>query len=475
MYAKPMDYEAYVRRKSLPMIDSSDKTSPVGLFSPEIFGVTEAERVSKPALINLGMYVMRPLILNLMKRINRKIVQAAITRCEVYLRDGKIEIKDSTYEEQPGDIQGRSGPQFLYDNWDKIDKKQFMQDIGRYSNIQAKKTLSFMSKDEVFQHYVYVIPVGYREEDQDSIMIVNDINNLYSDIIRYSRLIINGVDGIDKTDISVLLQKAVLDFGEYIIDRYLGPKGVGRKQILSRAVDNSARMVLLTNNYTGKKLGTSKVKLGSCQVPIHHLTSMFRDTVLKFSTDLINLLYADGCFPEDTPQDMLIFYDMEFMTDQISKFKDVFQRVQNFPGITADGNFKPVMVPMKVTQPDGTVEDITKPLSWLEFFYIVLNGMAKITETRYTAVTRYPIDSVLSQQYLRPVVGTMSADRLRHVELLGMEFDDFPYVDDWLKENYQEKVFENGIRADAATTVGFNGDHDRSLSTSVGNLLVNLG
>ena len=113
MYAKPMDYEAYIRRKSLPMIDSSDKTSPVGLFSPEIFGVTEAERVSKPALINLGMYVMRPLILNLMKRINRKIVQAATTRCEVYLRDGKIEIKDSTYEEQPGDIQGKSGPQFL--------------------------------------------------------------------------------------------------------------------------------------------------------------------------------------------------------------------------------------------------------------------------------------------------------------------------------------------------------------------------
>ncbi len=99
----------------------------------------------------------------------------------------------------------------MYDNWDKLDKKQFQQDIGRYSNIQMKNTMTIMTREEVFQHYVYVIPIGYREEDQDSIMVVNDINVLYGDIIRYSKLITQDVDGIDKTDISVLLQKSVLD------------------------------------------------------------------------------------------------------------------------------------------------------------------------------------------------------------------------------------------------------------------------
>lgn len=456
MYAKPMDYEAYIRRKSLPTVNSADKTSPTGLFSPDIFGVTESERVNKPALINLGIYVMRPLILNLMKRINRKIVQAATTRCDVYIRDGHVEICGEDYEQQPGDIVGRSGPMFLFNNWDKIDKKQFYQDIGRYSNIQMKKTLTYMNKDEVFQHYVYVIPIGYREEDQDTIMIINDINVLYGDIIRYSRLLSENVEGIDKDDIGVLLQKAVLDFGEYIIDRYLGPKGVGRKQIMSRNIDNSARMVLLTNNYTDDKLGKSKVKMGSAAIPIHHLTSMFRDTVLKFSTDLINVMYAEGCFPENTSQDMLIFYDTEYMTDQIKKFKDKFQRVQNFPAVDNEGNFHPAMANFEV-EINGQWETVRKPISWLEFFYLTLNGFAKISETRYTAVTRYPVDSVLSTQFLKPITGTLATDRLKHVRIFGMEFDDFPFVDDWLKDNYQEKVFENGIRCSGCVTHGFNG------------------
>lgn len=456
MEAKPLDFEAYIRRKSLPFIDSADKTSPTGLFSPDIFGVTEQERITKAALINLGIFVVRPLILNLMKRINRKIVQAVTTRCDVYIRDGKIEIQDESYEQQPGDIVGRSGPMFLFNNWDKIDKKQFLQDIGRYSNIQMKKTLSFLNKEEVFEHYVYVIPIGYREEDQDTVMIMNDVNILYGDIIRYSRLITQNVDGINRDDISVLLQKAVLDHGEYIIDRYLGPKGVGRKQILSRNIDNSARMVLLTNNYTDNKVGKSKIKMGTAGVPIYHLTSMFRDTVLKFSTNLIDIMYANGVFPEDTPQDSLIFYDNQYMTDQISKFKDKYQRVQPFPCIDAEGNFVPAKVTMEIEE-NGTWETVTRELTWIEFFYIVLNGLAKITETRRTAITRYPVDSVLSTQFLKPVVLTLDFDRLRKVRIFGFEFDDYPLITDWIRENYQEKIFAAGLRASSAVVVGWNG------------------
>ena len=461
MEAMPMNFELYKARRSLPVIDSADKSSPTGLFSSDIFGVTEQERTTKAALINLGCWVMRPLILNLMRRINRKIVQAAVTRCKVYIRDGHLEIMDDTYQPQSGDITGDSGPDFLYTNWDKLDKKQFIQDIGRYSNIQMKKTISFLDKQEVFQHYVYVIPIGFREEDQDTIMVVDDLNILYADIIRYARLIsASGLDGINKGDIAVLLQKAVSDHGDYIIDRFLGPKGVGRKQILSRNIDNSARVVLITNNYESKKIGGSKVKLGSIGMPIFHLTSMFRDTVLKFSTHMIEIMYGEGCFPEGVTSDMLIFYDMEYMTDQIKKFKDKFQRVQPFPAITADGTFVPAKAKFEVETSDGHWETIEKELTWLEFFYILLNGLVRISETRYTATTRHPVDSVLSMQYLKPITMTLTDQYLKHVKVFGFEFDDFPFVTDWIASNYQEKIFVAGGRCSGPVTTGFNGDHD---------------
>lgn len=459
MYAVPLNYEAYIRRKGLPMVVSADKTHPQGLFSPEIFGVTETERGRKAALIPLNCTVMRPLNLNALKRVNRKIVAAATTRCDVYIRDGVLDIVNDDYVQQPGDIVGESGPRFLYNNWDKLDKKQFEQKTGRYSNIKMKEAIGRMSKDQIFQNYVWVIPIGFREEDQDTIMVVNDINVLYSDIIRYANLLAQDIDSIDKNSIEILLQSKVLEYGEYLIDRYLGPKGVGRKQILSRNIDNSSRMVILPQKYKSQKLGRSKIRLGAVGLPYHHVISMFRDTVLKFSGDFIRALFAEGYFPEGTTEDLLIYYDVSYLTDIIDKQEDFYQRLQPFPAIKEDGTFQPLVMRFEVVDNDGNVETVEKPLCWMEFFYIVLNGYADITNTRYTLGTRYPVDSVLSTQFLKPVPLTLKEELLKSVRVMGFEFeDDFPFVDEnVIQTSTDTKIFEQGARVDSAVTVGFNG------------------
>lgn len=458
MYAIPMNYELYLRRKNLPLIVSADKSHPQGLFSPEIFGVTETERAKKSALIGLNCNVMRPLVLNLLKRINRKIVQAATTRCEVYIRKGYLNIVDSDYVEEPGDIRGQSGPDFLFKHWEDLDKKQFKQETGRYSNIKMKETLGEMTREQIFQRYVYVIPIGFREEEQDTIMITNDINVLYGDIIRYSQLLENGGDGLDTNTIEIQLQVKVLEYGEYIIDRYLGPKGVGRKQIMSRSIDNSSRMVALTQKYKHDELGRSKIKIGGVGLPFHHVISMFRDTVLKFSQDLINELFSRGYFPDDTTEDLLVFYDVAYMTDMIEKMEDFYQRTEPFPAVKPDGTFVALEIDFEVKKDDGQYEVIRKPLTWMEFFYIILNGYIKIYTTRYVLGTRYPIDSTLSTQFLRPFPLTIKEELLQTVKVLNFEFeDDFPLITDEVRNMEDLKIFEQGARVAADVMVGYNG------------------
>lgn len=458
MIGIPMNYEAYARKLGLPMIISADKKHPAGLFSPEIFGVTEDERNTKAALINLNCNVVRPIVLDMMKRVNRTIVKCVTTKMECYIRKGRIYEVKPDYNEEPGDVRGY-GPTFLYNNWNSLDKKQFEQQTGRFSNIQVKRTIGMLSRENVFQHFVYVIPIGFREEEQDTIMVVNDINILYGDIIRYSRILAQPVQGVNNTDIEVVLQAKVLEFGEYIQGRFLGPHGVARKKIMSKPIDNSARMVILPNYYKDKKLGKSEIGLGSVGVPIHHAISMFRDSIIKFSLDFITALHAQGYFPEGTTSDMLPFYDVEYLTERIAKIEDIYQRTVPFPAIKPDGTFTSIMLPFEVEN-NGVWETVNKELTWIEFFYIVAVGYLDMYNTRYTCVTRYPIDSVLSQQYLKPKPITISPTLTKHVKVFGFDFTEFPYIDDNIKNNFQEKVWEQAARLSAPTTVGFNGDFD---------------
>lgn len=464
MFATIMNYDAYVRRKGLPIINSADKSSPTGLFSPHVFGVTETEKLHKPALIQLHTFVMRPLFVANFKVINRKIVSCITTKEEHYIRNGEVFKIDSNYVSEPNDIIGH-GPSFLYTHWDKLDKKQWKQDHGRYSNKEMKLAITKFTRDQVFKNYQYVVPLPFREEDQDTAIMEKDINRLLSDIINYSNACkMAGLDNntgisVNKVDVEILLQNAIIAYGEFVVDRYLGPKGVGRKQIMSRAVDNSSRNVILPMVWNNPVLGKGQVKNTQIGLPIHQVIQMFRDTVVKFSKNFIEYLHAIGKFPDGTSADMLAYYDIEYLTNMIDKMEDPFSRVQPFPAVNADGTaFEPITLSFLVKEPDGREELVEKHLYWIEFFYIVCITYIDITNRRGTATTRYPVDSNLSQQYVNPVPLTLSQKYLKTVTVLDHTYEDFfPFVTDAVADMYDYKIFEQGIRLPASITVGFNG------------------
>lgn len=466
MYGTIMNNEAYLRRRGLPIINSADKTSPTGLFSKDIFGVTDDEKESKAALINLHCYVMRPLFVAIFRTVQRSIALCATSNSrsgDFYIRKGIVAPCDEKYVPEVGDIVG-GGPSFLYNNWDKIDTKAWQQEFGKYANKEMKSSISKFTRDQMFKHHQYVIPIAYRNEDEDSRMLVNDINVLLADIIRYSNVLASignkqsmGAD-IKTRDIECLVQKACNDYYNFMKGRHLGPKGTGRKQILSRAVDNSSLIVMLPHVWTNKKLGKGLQKYTDIGVPIHLLCKMFKDTVIKFSKNFIDYLYDRRCFPADTQKDLLAYYDVEFLSASIDKMEDPFFRVQDFPAICKNGaEFASIELDFDIIK-DNTTSPIRKTLSWLEFFYIACTSFADLKNTRGIATTRYPVDSQLSQQYVFPVPLTLSPYMLKSVKVLDFTFDGvFPLVDDWVKTHYDEKIFEQGSRVYAGMAVGFNG------------------
>lgn len=460
MFICPYNYELNKIRKRLPVVDSFEKKSSSSIFSNAVFGVTEEELQTKSALINLGCYVFRPLVLQAFSRINRKYVACATsTGKEFYFRKGILYEMDDTYTSQPDDIVGY-GPSFLYNNWNNIDKNQFKQDHGRISNKELKLSITKLSRDQLFTNYIYVIALAFRSENIDNGRTVNDWNVLYSEIIRASnqyKMMKAGVAGVrvDLRDMESLIQKAVLDLGDYIKDTFLGPHGVGREEILSRNVDNGARMVIIPAVWKEKKLRQARIGMCATGVPMHLLLPMFKETIIKFSYTFIEDLFNAGLFEPRVTRDFLAYYDIEFLSNAITNMSDPHFRVTDFPAIKYDGSFTHIKLTFTVDD-DGTETKVTKPLSWTEFFYIVVESYAKLYDTRMIAVTRPPVDSMTSLQPQRPVCLTLSPNLTKKVKVMNNWYVDFPLITEQLKARFQDQIFDSGSRLIASISTGMN-------------------
>lgn len=458
MYQIPLRCERYIALQRTPIVKSSDKNSPIGIFSPNIFGVTENERIRKFAFINLNCYVMRPWLLDIMKRIDSKIYNCCISSANNYvIEKGVIRVatdSDVNSEETPVGY----GPEFLYFNWEKIDKKRYVTTTGKYSNNEMKNILVKLVRDDCFTHYQYVEAIAYRDEMGDSAILSNDENIIYADIIRFSNIIEMGGLTKHRLDIILKIQQKVQELFDYVSNQDVGPHGNFRENILAKAVDDSSRMTILPVIYKSRKLGKSKMGMEGIGVPIQHLVANFRDFVVKYSKDFIENLHDNDYFGYTNRNRVEAFYDKDYLEDKIAKMDDPYFRVSPFEKVNADGTISNMILDFNVyNEETKQMETIQKPLYWIEFFYIVLIRYINVYETKALWVVRYPVDSMLSAQPLKPVTLTLNHRYTKTVEFLGYEYEDFPFVTDWIVEHYQEKIFENGSRVSSATAVGFNG------------------
>lgn len=456
MYIAPIRSERYIALQKIPIVTSSDKSSPVGIFSPNIFGVTELERIQKFAFINLNCYVMWPPLLDIMRRVDSKIFNCCTQGNAFYvIRNGVIQLAepgDENTEETPMGM----GPEFLYNNWDKIDKKRYFSNAGKYGNNEMKNVLLKYTRDDCFTHYQYVEAIAYRDEMGDSSILTNDENILYADIIRFSNILSSGGLSKHRVDIVIKVQQKVLELFDHVSSQDVGPHGNFRENILAKAVDDSSRMTIVPAVYSSRKLGMSRIGVESVGVPIQHLVANFRDFVVKYSKDFIENMYDQGYFGDTNHNRIDPFYDKEFIEDKIAKMDDPYFRVSPFEKITNSGSTEKLMVEMEIVK-NGKSEFITKPLYWIEFFYIVLERYMNVFESKSLWVTRYPVDSMLSSQPLKPVPLTLNPKYLKEVNFMGFDYRDFPFIDEWIVDNYQEKIFENGCRVSSATATSMNG------------------
>jgi len=462
MFGKPMIHERYANE--LPLVSSSNRNDPNGLFSLDIFGNTGTQQSEKAALISLNCYVMRPNILDVVKRFKRIIYDAVIGKDIDYhqycVYDGEIKkTNDPDLEgmtnEEIGDV--GYGPRFIHRNWDKLKFERFVNPDMMYSNAKLKIMFKNYTIEEVFQKYEYVIPLAFRREETEGGMIYDPQNAYYAELIRLAKSISLKTGLYSNVDIETRIQLRMLERYNELSDQYYGSKGQLRQLMLSRSIDNSSRMVILPVVYSNKIIGKSKIGVDSFGVPIQHLISNFRDFVVKYSKDFITELHARGMMP-NLPNGGLLMYDVQTITKYISSMEDTFFRTQAFPIIIGQKE-EPLIVEYELFE-NNNWKKVRKKMAFIEFFYIVLTTYMDVSNRRRMTTTRYPIDAVTSIQTLRPIPLTILPDKQRIVKFMDIEYDDFPWIDEEIDNNFQEKIFEQASRLSPSHTVSVGGDHD---------------
>ena len=181
----PFD-EAYIRQDKIPFVTSADKYSKDGLFSPEIFGITEKDKLFKYAYINLKCKVMAGGMLDVFRRIDTNFVTCCTApNSKIFqIINGRL-----TEVSETGPNTG-SGSEWLYDHWNELDMKIYQSSGSKYANKELKKALAKYTRDEYFTTYQYVMPLMYRDEGAETgAILYNEFNILYSDLIRLSNLL----------------------------------------------------------------------------------------------------------------------------------------------------------------------------------------------------------------------------------------------------------------------------------------------
>ena len=486
MIQKPLNHEAYLASRICKEITNSGKDTPDGLYSSEIFGVSKDDRVRNGAMFNLKTYVMRPNVVLLLKRFAKSIYNCCIggaktkhgVRVKYVILDGVLYREDSG--DRPDILAGKPdlstiencgvGPMFLYNNWHKLNfSKMINTDEGsgmKYANTELRKIFTKYKLNQIFQRYIYIIPIGYREDSEVGGRItVDPMNEMYSTIIQLANTLEESKREAylqkSRVDYEIQLQNKIIEFYQTVASRYLGVNGALKKKLIARSIDGSARMVIIPNIYSSNVIGKTKIGIDACGVPVHHLVAMYRPFIIKHAMDFVQELQSTGILKSnvDDTRNISLRYGIDVFSEMIENMEDIAFRVSPFKILDFDNTERPLVCEFEVFE-NGAYKTVEKELSNLEFFYIVLTKYMNITETKSIATVRYPVDRITSIQTLSPVPLTLTGKLLKKVRFMNYEYDEFPLVDNYVKEHFQEKIFEQGQRISPGTAVAVNGDFD---------------
>lgn len=398
-----MDVERFIKENSLENSIVTDPhylvrgyPTPKGVLSHEIFGSSVEDRKQRMGIIRLWGKYMTPLAAKRLKSYDSKL-NSILYSTRRYRLEGNDLIAD--------DLNGRTGPSFLYEIWGKYKPKE-------KTTITTKEIEKFFNRDrnELFIEYFPVIPAFYRDTNTQTggKMSLADINSIYSRIITLAENLHQFTDTFTmmKPQTEARLQSSLVEvYDKLMIEKVKGSPakfGMLRQYWQAKSVTYTARLVITAPILTTDTVEDTPVKFGYALVPLSYVCSTFFPFIIhEMKKFFDNEFIRGGKYPAyDVVNNKVVYLDIEDTYDE----NDITNMVTKFlnspstrfdivpvPGKYMDGRNLCMTIPGRFLK-DATT--FTRAATITDILYIVAKEVSK---DKHVYVTRYPLESYNGQ------------------------------------------------------------------------------
>ena len=417
-----LDQEKFIKANALQpvtnpvMFNSINGTTPDGLLSNEIFGITQTERAGIFSYIDLNEEFIQPYFYKIWLKIDKN-----LRSCIYETQNFKIDKNGYLVQ----DDNGETGIKFLKKNANNLKFKNTKKDE------LLKALMDGKNKGLLFTKKLIIIPPYYRDVNTngDGKIGVGEINKLYINLINTVKSLESSNDyGLDLAGgIRGKIQDLMLEIynwftvgesiigGEHTGSGIFKKFGIQRRSVMAKTTDYSARLVLSSakiNENTIKDymvdMDHSALPLSACCViaypyMIYEMRHLFNN---EFGGKTTYNIERNGKLMQitlDNPQ--IAFSDDRFdkeLNEYIHGYSNRIKAIEvpNVDGITTYLRFKGYNVSEEEYIHGKRESDtiIDRDLTWLDVLYI---SAVAATEDKTALITRYPIDSYFNQLYTK--------------------------------------------------------------------------
>jgi len=276
-----------------------------GVFSESIFGpIDSPERRTSFSYVNLNTKVIHPAVLEILKRLDRRIIDFIATSSYFKVSlDGTLDKADS----------GFTGITSFIGLFPKIKFRGETPERDKLINLVQKaykEGLMFIDK-------IMVIPPDFRPayQDKDGNWVIDTLNDLYVGIIRKAEQL-KSISAGEMFDIlSYSMQQAISDHYDFLLSKIGKKRGLVRSQLLGKRVDFSGRAVIVPD----PKLSSDQVG-----VPI-------RIAIKIFEPFIIHILLYSGRNKEDLEKEIENHYNLPLSVDLVRKTINAINKNDEIP------------------------------------------------------------------------------------------------------------------------------------------------
>ena len=453
MYLKMLIVDNFVEINNLkeitdPIYLEHGKPSPNGLFSYEIFGVSQEDRSTIWGYIDLHERFLHPLAAINFRRYSKNF-ENIICGLKTY------RFENGEFIEDPN---GDTGIDFLYKNYDDI-KWRETESVSSIERITFLK----QGKDKLFLTKFPVLPPFYRDINDNSEMGVPIVNKLYKKLISLSLALKK------KSSFSFFgdltrgnIQNTLIDIYDHYIGMLKGKNGLLRRFVMGRNIDYGTWLVMSAPKIDANKYTEMDVNFDYTGYPMDALIAEFKPFVFTAVKQFFeNEFMRSGKYPAVDKHGKTVYLTLKnpelvFTDEYITKKIDGFinGKSTRFEPIMVPDNLENIKCYMALTGRFAASEDIiNRPLTWTDVLYITIS---RVVKDRFCMTSRYPIEHMYSVMYTKPrPMSTIKT--LKNVEIDNIIYKSYPLVE--VGED-SSNSFINTVSPCNVYLKGMGGDYD---------------